>query len=306
MPLAKPQIGICIAQYITMTEAIAQAPSPTPIAVAVPATPTRQTYHELQWAYDHFNRVLFDGQLPACLITLQREKATFGYFSSKRFARSDGQITDEIALNPAYFAVVPLVETLQTLVHEMCHLWQSRFGTPGRVRYHNEEWAGKMEGLGLMPSSTGKPGGKRTGDHMGDYAIEGGAFLAACAVLLTESFTLSWYDRFPAEVHIAYGQESLGQDLPPTVGGGQAPVRQNTALAAAVVTPYPDSAFPPVPSQAAQGPLNRSNRTKYRCAGQCGANVWGKPGLAIICGACNAPFADADLSAAAFATTSAP
>jgi hypothetical protein len=259
--------------------------------VAVAATPTRQTYHELQWAYDHFNRVLFAGQLPSCLITLQREKATFGYFSSKRFACSDGQITDEIALNPAYFAVVPLVETLQTLGHEMCHLWQWHFGRPGRGRYHNEQWAGKMESLGLMPSSTGKPGGRRTGDHMGDYAVEGGAFLAACAELLTESFTLSWYDRFPDSVHVAYGQESMGQALPPAVGGGQAPVQQNTALATAVVTPSVGAGFPGGPRQGLPGAMNRSNRIKYRCAGGCGVNVWGKPGLAILCGTCNAPFA---------------
>jgi hypothetical protein len=35
---------------------------------------------------------------------------------------------------------------------------------------------------------------------------------------------------------------------------------------------------------------NRSNRVKYHCAGQCAANVWGKPGLAILCGTCDAPF----------------
>ena len=285
-----------------MMVAAAQALPPAP-AAAVAVTPTGQAYHELQWAYDHFNRTLFGGRLPACLITLQREKATSGYFSSKRFARTDGQITDEIALNPAYFAVVPQVETLQTLVHEMCHLWQGHFGKPGRGRYHNEEWAAKMESLGLMPSSTGKPGGKRTGDHMSDYALEGGAFLAACAELLTEKFRLSWYDRFPADMHVAFGQDSMGQTLPPAVGGGPAPAQQNAALAGVVVMPYPNSAFPAAPGQPSQPPANRS-KVKYHCAGRCGANVWGKPGLAIICGVCNAPFAD--LSAAAAETMSAP
>lgn len=32
--------------------------------------PTTQNYAELQRAYDHFNLVLFEGKLPACLITL--------------------------------------------------------------------------------------------------------------------------------------------------------------------------------------------------------------------------------------------
>jgi hypothetical protein len=259
--------------------------------MTVPASlaPTRQAYGELQQAYDHFNAALFEGLLPACMITLQREKATCGYFSSRRFARTDGQITDEIALNPAYFAVVPLVETLQTLVHEMCHLWQQHYGKPGRGRYHNEQWAGKMESIGLMPTSTGKPGGKRTGDMMADYAIEGGAFLAACACLLTERFTISWYDRFPATEHVSFGNESLGQALPAAVGGGQAPIRQNAALASAVVQPV--SSFVSALGQAApERPAEKWSRLKYTCAG-CAANVWGKPGLSIICGACKVVFA---------------
>ena len=103
------------------------------------AVPTRETYSELQQAYEHFNQRLFDDALPHCLITLQREKRTCGYFSAARFASLDGSTTDEIALNPAYFAAVPIIETLQTLVHEMTHLWQHHFGKPGRARYHNKK-----------------------------------------------------------------------------------------------------------------------------------------------------------------------
>ena len=55
-------------------------------------SPTQQTYDELQRAYDHFNKTLFAGALPHCLVTLQREKRTYGYFSSKRFVHMDGSI----------------------------------------------------------------------------------------------------------------------------------------------------------------------------------------------------------------------
>ena len=158
--------------------------------------PTPLTYSELKLAYDHFNARLFEGQLPACLITLQREKKTYGYFSSQRFGARSGQVTDEIALNPEYFAVVPLIETLQTLVHEMVHLWQAHFGEPGRGRYHNAEWADRMESIGLMPSDTGRPAGKRTGDCMADYPLVGGRFIKAVDELVREhNFTISWYDR---------------------------------------------------------------------------------------------------------------
>ena len=161
------------------------------------STPHIEIALELQHAYDVFNRELFQGTLPTCMLTLQREKTSVGYFSAARFGNRLGQHTDEIALNPTYFSVVTILETLQTLVHEMVHLWQHHFGEPGRGRYHNGEWAKKMEAIGLMPSDTGQPGGKRVGDQMSDYAIEGGEFLRVARMLLTEEFTLSWHDRFP-------------------------------------------------------------------------------------------------------------
>ena len=241
-------------------------------------TPTAQNYTELQRAYDHFNTALFAGELPACLITLQREKRTCGYFSHQRFADLDGHTTDEIALNPAYFAVVPLVETMQTLVHEMTHLWQSHFGTPGRGRYHNGEWADKMEAIGLMPSSTGKPGGKRTGDCMADFAIEGGQFLIACADLITRAFLLSWYDRFPAPELVAAGQLTEGMHLSTSVGGDSTPAQALHVQASLVVRP----------AVATPAVVNKSNRMKFSC--DCAQNVWGKPSLRVMCMECNTTF----------------
>ena len=92
--------------------------APALATIPLRVVPTRETYSELKQAYEHFSQRLFDDALPHCLITLQREKRTCGYFSAARFASLDGSTTDEIALNPAYFAAVPIIETLQTLVHE--------------------------------------------------------------------------------------------------------------------------------------------------------------------------------------------
>jgi predicted SprT family Zn-dependent metalloprotease len=248
---------------------------------STPVVPTAQNYAELQRAYDHFNLALFEGVLPACLITLQREKRTCGYFSHQRFADLDGRTTDEIALNPAYFAVVPLVETMQTLVHEMVHLWQAHFGKPGRGRYHNEEWADKMEAIGLMPSSSGKPGGKRTGDCMADYAIEGGRLLLACEVLVTADFRISWYDRFPAPEVVAAGQQCEAMNLSTAVGGGSAPAQTLPVASSLMVRPA-------VANGVAASAGNKSNRTKFTCS--CGQNIWGKPTLRVHCLDCNAHF----------------
>ena len=162
-------------------------------------TPTIQTYAELQRAFDHFNAALFEGQLPPCLIILQRTSRVWGHYSPQRFVHgTDGDQTDEIAINPAYIAAYPIVHTLATVAHEAAHMWQFHFGKPGRRGYHNAEWADKMETIGLMPSHTGQPGGRRTGEKMSDYPIPGGRFLAACDALVTADFTISWLDRFPA------------------------------------------------------------------------------------------------------------
>src|SRR5271167_1872363 len=109
------------------------------------AKPTR-TYSSLDAAYDHFNRELFSGQLPPCLITMQRHKGAYGYFSGNRFASlaNPEEVTDEIALNPATFAARTPTQILSTLVHEMVHLWQHHGRKPSRNGYHNKEWAGQM------------------------------------------------------------------------------------------------------------------------------------------------------------------
>jgi SprT-like family len=156
--------------------------------------PTRETYDPLQLAYETFNRALFDNTLPNCLITLQRRRRTYGYFCADRFGRSNGELTDEIALNPSHFRDRPVEEVLATLAHEMVHLWQHHFGKPGRGRYHNLEWAEKMKAIGLQPTATGKEGGAEIGDVMKNCAWEDGAVRATYRQpfdLLTETTAIA-------------------------------------------------------------------------------------------------------------------
>ena len=77
------------------------------------------------------------------------------------------------------------------MCHESGHVWQHEYGNPGRGGYHNREWARKMHSIGLMPSSTGKPGGATTGDHMSHYIMEDGPFARACRTFLTK-YRLTW------------------------------------------------------------------------------------------------------------------
>lgn len=154
---------------------------------------TRTEYAALEEAYDFFNQCLFNGQLPPCLMTLNRHRHARGYFAAERFGhREQEQRTDEIALNPDTFEQRTDLEILSTLVHEQCHLWQHHFGKTSRNGYHNKQWAEKMEAIGLMPSDTAAPGGKRTGQSVTHYLLPGGAFERAALELLAQQFKLSW------------------------------------------------------------------------------------------------------------------
>ncbi len=159
--------------------------------------PTTKTYTSLTIAYDFLNRELFGGTLPPCLITMQRHKGAYGYFSGDRFANTANpkEITDEIALNPAHFATRKATEVLSTLAHEMCHLWQHHFGKHPRAGYHDRQWAAKMHEIGLLPTDTGELGGKETGQKVTHVIEEHGRFACAVAKLLEEHPAILYSDR---------------------------------------------------------------------------------------------------------------
>src|SRR5438046_3156933 len=57
--------------------------------------PTIETYGPLQYAYGFLNDAHWGGNLPDCLITLQRKRTgTLGYFARDRFQNAAGHVTD--------------------------------------------------------------------------------------------------------------------------------------------------------------------------------------------------------------------
>ena len=231
--------------------------------------PTEDMYLFIQYAYKYFNQKLFNDQLPPCLLTLQRKNNVLGYFHSKRFINSENKnITDEIALNPCFFATRSMEATLSTLVHEQVHLSQNHYGNPGRRGYHNREWGTKMKEIGLFPSNTGQAGGKETGEKMSHYIIYGGAFDIAYRALFKEEAQIPWIDRYPAYVtdYLLTLMDKL--DTSPTDSGDN---KTNTDDSSLILLPTPVSK------------PNKSNRLKYTCP-NCKTSVWGKPDLNILCG----------------------
>jgi hypothetical protein len=139
--------------------------------------PTQKNYSDWAPAYLHFSAWLFGNRLPGCLITFQRRRNAYGFNTGSRFADAGGQAnTDEIALNPRHFADRPLREVLSTLVHEMAHQYVWHFGKRSRRGYHNKSWARLMTDIRLVPSDTGKKGGKATGRRVHHFIRADGAF----------------------------------------------------------------------------------------------------------------------------------
>lgn len=237
--------------------------------------PTKEFYDALQMAYDFFNQTLFDNQLPRCLITTQRDSQAMGHFSAARWVNWKGDKVHEISCNPAYFANHTLMDVLQTMVHEQCHLWQFEFGKPSRTGYHNHEWAKKMEKVGLIPSSTGIPGGRKTGQNMSDYPEPGGRFMAACKVLIKD-FELPWVDRFMASRPSSQIREQKPIEL---IENEEENIQQLLTTQLQLVLPE----IIPVESQRPTKAAKR--KVRYSCP-DCRLRVWGKPGLNIFCGDC--------------------
>lgn len=265
-------------------------------------TPTISSAEELQRAFDHYNRQLFGGILPPCLMTLQRTPNTFGYFSSQRFLHVEsGVATDEISINPAYLANFPVIEAMQTVVHEMCHMWQYHFGKPSKRSYHNKEWADKMEAIGLMPSSTGLPGGARTGEKIADYPIAGGRFLDATQQLFSAGPLLTWCDRFSVPGPSSSMANALQTVQASSVGLSPEVLVDTAQSSIGATATDPTTGLPTwltqVPAstgstlaQSLAGPAigHSGQRTKYSCG--CGSNVWGRRGLNLKCEDCQQSF----------------
>lgn len=242
--------------------------------------PTEDFYDDLQKIYDIFNEKLFASSLPNCLITVQRQKRVMGYFSSHRWVSNDGIKVHELALNPTYFTNCNFIEVFQTMVHEMCHLWQFEYGKSSRRSYHNKEWANKMESIGLIPSSTGAPGGKKTGQNMNDYPQKNGLFERICIELYKNGLFVKWFDRFPemrkANTNIVISYDDTDEDYNNT----DEDILKN--LYTVVSEVLPDI----IPLEEVIISAVAKQKTKYVCNG-CGSAVWGKDKLDLKCNSCN-------------------
>jgi hypothetical protein len=130
-------------------------------------------YSTLDELYQFYNYNLFGNILPKCIVSFASHTINFSgiYKKTSLFEKN----IHEIQLHPRLLGI-PEAEWHPIFVHQMVHVWQNEYDSPSGIWYHNKRWAKKMEKIGLMPSSTGCPGGHKTGSKINQYIIEGGNF----------------------------------------------------------------------------------------------------------------------------------
>ncbi len=215
------------------------------------------------------------------------------------------------------------------MIHEQCHVWQYHFGTPSRKSYHDREWASKMESLGLIPSSTGHPGGHKTGQKMNDYLLAGGPAHLAITSLKASGFDMPWIDKYPARNRIyppqiydkngskvaASNLKILGIKTLPSISplaANQSSVSEIEELSPSVTVQIVGEPNTVITEAAEVEAINQTimssaaestaifpvklaakappTRAKYACSCPKPNLIWGKPGLRIRCEDCQSSF----------------
>lgn len=250
--------------------------------------PTIETYPELQRAFNFFNEHLFEGKLSSPLFVLESNVKSAGHFTKNKFISADGKRkTHQIALNPAMFHETGIKDNLSTMVHEMCHQYQAEHGEESRRCYHDKQWAQYMLDCGLIPSHTGLPGGKQTGQKMTHYIEENGKFDVLADQFIKQGFSFAWHD--PYTIQRYRNQRNKQKHLGMVTGKkGKAAAAASSSGSTAYALTQPNTGNPEEDaflSDHIETPngYNSSNRIKYMCI-NCSQQVWGRRGLLILCG----------------------
>lgn len=213
--------------------------------------------------YRFYNQAIFGGTLSDCIVNMSRHGGAYGFFAANRWRGENEakKIIHEISINPDFMNRED-IEWHSTLVHEMCHLWQEDFGKPSRGGYHNRQWADKMVQVGLMPTDTGEPGGKQTGQYVTHYIIPDGRFEQVFKTLSSEDLQ---------NLRLRYNTLAALSAKPVRIGSSGG-----------------DDGGEPEAGAGGDDESRSGKRKKYTCG--CGCNVWGKSGLLLKCGLCGTDF----------------
>lgn len=130
---------------------------------------------QLEKIYNCLNADFFDGALPTPIITVQSKPGTMGHCSVAKVWQRPQDSTYELNI-AAEVLNFPIEETLDTMIHEMVHLYCRENGIKEVSRggkYHNGKFKEEAEKRGLECYKCGQYGwNTRTTDRLVEYAME--------------------------------------------------------------------------------------------------------------------------------------
>lgn len=132
---------------------------------------------QLEHIYNNLNADFFEGALPVPVITVQSRPGTYGHCTVGKVWQRPEEQTYELNI-AAEVLNYPIEETLDTMLHEMVHLYCRENGikeTSRGGRYHNKRFKEEAEKRGLECYLCGTAGwNTKPGDNLVEYALEKG------------------------------------------------------------------------------------------------------------------------------------
>jgi len=132
---------------------------------------------QLEHIYNALNVDFFGGALPTPIITVQSRPGTMGHCSNAKVWRREEEHAYELNI-AAEVLNYPIEETLDTIIHEMVHLYcrENNIKETSRGgRYHNGRFKAEAEKRGLTCFQCGAAGwNTKPGDNLVEYAINKG------------------------------------------------------------------------------------------------------------------------------------
>lgn len=134
---------------------------------------------QLEKMFRAINTDLFDGKLPNCIITVQSSPRNMGHSSTKKIWQHKDQYTYEINIAAEVLDMI-IEETLDTLIHEMVHIYcrENNIKETSRgTSYHNKRFKKEAEKRLLICHPCGAAGYNTVGtnnDKLTAYAMEKG------------------------------------------------------------------------------------------------------------------------------------
>lgn len=130
---------------------------------------------QLEHIYNKMNADFFEGKLPTPIITVQSSPRSYGHCTvAKVWKKKDGE-TYELNI-AAEVLNYPIEETLDTMAHEMIHLYCRENGIKETSRggvYHNNKFKELADKIGLQCYKSEKYGwNTEAGETMLQYAID--------------------------------------------------------------------------------------------------------------------------------------